>query len=163
MHEVAHSAAEPPPPVRRWDRTGVGTLKSAILLLLVLAACGSGRRELRRSESETVPPSSVDFAIVTFNVRDLFVADRRRERMRAIGRELGRLRPDVVALQEAFASAPRTELKSEPERTSGTTYKAMYFPSGVMGSGLFVLTPHAIDYAGLVLRVRLEKAPRPSR
>jgi len=116
-------------------------------LLLVLAGCGTGRTELRPPSEHADPPDSVRLTLVTFNVQDLFVARDRRKRMRAIGRELGRLRPDYIALQEAFSASHRAELEAELERVAGVAYESVYFPSGVAGSGLQVLTRHRIERA----------------
>ena len=64
--------------------------------------------------------------------------------MRAIGRLLGGLAPDLVGLQEAFSAGHRKQLVRELERVSGLDYYEAYFPSGVMGSGLFILSRHPI-------------------
>jgi sphingomyelin phosphodiesterase 2 len=118
--------------------------------MLTLVACGSGRKVIRETE-ETAPPRgpnrAVRLEVVTFNVQDLFVADRRAERMRAIGRLLGPRRPDVVCLQEAFTSTNRDALRRTLEATSNERYETIYFPSGVMGSGLCVLTRHPVSRA----------------
>ncbi|MHC4952838.1 MAG: endonuclease/exonuclease/phosphatase family protein [Planctomycetota bacterium] len=123
---------------------------SAVFLATALAAaCGSGSRTLREGpqEDRAGPSGTLRLRIVTFNVHDLLVADRRPARMRAIGRELGRLAPDWIGLQEAFKSANRDELVKELERVSGVDYHTLYFPSGMYGSGLFVLSRHEIERA----------------
>jgi len=116
-------------------------------LLILMAACGTGRKELRSAEPVPGPTKPMELTLVTFNVHDLFVASDRQVRMRAIGRRLGEIRPDYIGLQEAFSSSHRKELEAELERVSGVAYESQYFPSGVMGSGLHVLTPHRIERA----------------
>lgn len=122
-------------------------LATALCTLLLATACNTGREVLREAGDARGLTSTVALKVVTFNVQDLFVASDREQRMRAIGRALGRLRPDLVGLQEAFDATHREELKTELERVSGATYESVYFPSGVMGSGLCVLTPHKIERA----------------
>ena len=124
-------------------------MRNFALVLGLLMACGSGPQVVRNGEgiAAVAPVSSIRLRLVTFNVQDLFVADRRTERLRAIGRELGPLKPDYIGLQEAFSPANRREFVNELNRTSGLEYESLYFPSGVMGSGLFVVTRHTIEHA----------------
>jgi len=119
----------------------------AFPLLLVLFACASSRPPGPRPDP--VPLAApVALTVVTFNVHDLFVADRRLDRMRAIGRALGAIRPDVVALQEAFSTSHRDAFLGELRRVSGLPYEGHYFPSGWMGSGLTIASRHPIEDAG---------------
>ena len=123
-------------------------MRTVLLCALLLAtACNTGRAALREAGAARGTASRVTLKVVTFNVQDLFVASDRERRMRAIGRALGELRPDLIGLQEAFDAGHRGELEAELERVSGTAYESVYFPSGVMGSGLCVLTPHKIERA----------------
>ena len=123
-------------------------MRTALLCALFLAtACNTGRAALREAGDARGPASRVTLKVVTFNVQDLFVASDREQRMRAIGRALGELRPDLIGLQEAFDAEHREQLEAELERVSGAAYESVYFPSGVMGSGLCVLTPHKIERA----------------
>jgi endonuclease/exonuclease/phosphatase family metal-dependent hydrolase len=121
--------------------------RSCALLLLLATACNTGRRALVESDAATPPTGPVRLLVVTFNVQDLFIADRRAERMRAIGRVLGPLRPDVIALQEAFSQSHREDLRASLEAAAGETYAMTYFHSGWMGSGLCVLSRHPIARA----------------
>ncbi|MGC6486589.1 MAG: endonuclease/exonuclease/phosphatase family protein [Planctomycetota bacterium] len=123
-------------------------VRSLLLLCLSLVAACSAERPVRRPAAAAPGPRRpLALKVVTFNVQDLFVASRRPERMRAIGRRLGALRPDFIGLQEAFDGVHRAQLEAELERVSGLSYEHRYFPSGVMGSGLHVLTPHRVERA----------------
>jgi endonuclease/exonuclease/phosphatase family metal-dependent hydrolase len=122
--------------------------RTVTLLCWLLAVACSAERPLRRAAAPAAGPRlPLSLTVVTFNVQDLFIASRRKQRMRAIGRRLGELRPDFIGLQEAFDGGHREQLEAELERVSGLSYEHRYFPSGVMGSGLHVLTPHRIERA----------------
>ena len=77
--------------------------------------------------------------VLSYNVHGLYLASRdRAPRMRAIGALLRELSPDLVALQEAFVASDRRILVDE---LAGTELAhSAYFPSGLVGSGLFVLS-----------------------
>jgi len=118
------------------------------ILLLATAACSSGRRVVRATDAEPqAVPGPLRLTVVTFNVQDLFVADRRAERMRAIARTLAPHRPDFIGLQEAFKGSHREEFLETLRAETGEEYEGLYFPSGVMGSGLYVVTRHPIEKA----------------
>lgn len=82
--------------------------------------------------------------VVTFNVADgyLFTGNRP-ERMRAIGKRLVALDPDVVGLQEAFVEADR-EVLLEALAGSRLAHHAR-FPGAVVGNGLWILSAHPIE------------------
>jgi len=122
--------------------------RTVLLLCWSLVAACSAARPARPDVAPAAGPRlPLALKVVTFNVQDLFVASRRPERMRAIGRRLGALRPDFIGLQEAFDGDHRELLEAELEWVSGLSYQRRYFPSGVMGSGLHVLTPHRVERA----------------
>ena len=125
------------------------------MLLLVCVACGSGRKTIREPEQATPeeaaplrgPTEPLRLKVVTFNVQDLFVAKRRAERMRAIGRVLGPHRLDVICLQEAFTAGHRRKFLHALNESAGVAYEGIYFPSGAMGSGLYVVSRHPMTRA----------------
>ena len=63
--------------------------------------------------------------------------------MRAIGKLLADLQPDLVGIQEAFVSADREILVEQLRNTRLKYYK--YFPSGLVGSGLWILSAFPIQ------------------
>lgn len=81
--------------------------------------------------------------IASFNVHGLYLASRdRAPRMRAIGRLLRESGAELVALQEAFIERDRCMLLEEL-RGSELRHHA-YYASGLVGSGLLVLSKGAI-------------------
>ena len=89
----------------------------------------------------TVPRT---LTIITFNVHDLYVASTHRPlRMEAIGDAIAAHDPDLVGIQEAFIAADRSTLQS---RLMGSRLAfSHYFPSGTVGSGLWILSAYPIE------------------
>jgi len=86
--------------------------------------------------------------VVTFNIHDLYVASGHRpERMRAIGKKLVELDPDVVGIQESFIEADRNILLNELPASRLAFHK--YYPSATVGCGLLVLSAYPIEEAFL--------------
>lgn len=80
----------------------------------------------------------VTLKIVTYNVRDIMiVSSHRPERMRAIGKRLCTLDPDIVGFQESFIEEDRKILMNELEKGSRLKYH-QYYPSRMVGSGLLI-------------------------
>jgi len=80
----------------------------------------------------------VTLKIVTYNVRDIIiVSNHRPERMRAIGKRLCTLDPDLVGFQESFVEEDRNILINELEKGSRLKYHH-YYPSRMFGSGLLI-------------------------
>jgi endonuclease/exonuclease/phosphatase family metal-dependent hydrolase len=80
----------------------------------------------------------VTLKIVTYNVRDIIiVSNHRPERMRAIGKRLCTLDPDLVGFQESFVEEDRNILINELEKGSRLKYHH-YYPSCMFGSGLLI-------------------------
>jgi len=88
-------------------------------------------------------PHPISITAVTFNVHDMYlVSTYRKERITAIAHILKRLNPDVVGLQESWIKSDRQLLMSIL-KTSRLQY-AVYFPSGLVGSGLFIISAYPI-------------------
>ena len=84
--------------------------------------------------------------MLTYNVHDLYIAsDNRPERMRSIGAFIAKLEPDFVALQEAFIESDRDLLLRELMHTKLKHSK--YYESGLVGSGLLVISAYPIEAA----------------
>ncbi|MCK5805937.1 MAG: endonuclease/exonuclease/phosphatase family protein, partial [Lentisphaeria bacterium] len=97
----------------------------------------------------TPPPGlseSVTLRVVTMNVWGLkHLSSHRAERMPAIGARLAELNPDLIGFQEAFVKADRDALLI-PLRKAGLEHHR-YFPSGLVGSGLLVVSRYPIEEA----------------
>ena len=83
--------------------------------------------------------------VVTVNVWGIISAQARPARMAAIGRELARLNPDVIALQEAFEYRHR-EILLEALAAGGYEFaEAAYFRKHLYGSGLMLISRYPIE------------------
>lgn len=88
----------------------------------------------------------ITLKIVTFNIWDLYhEGTHRPERMAAIGRKLQELQPDIAGFQEAFIARDR-QIVLDALAECGLN-NAVYFPSGLVGSGLLVASRHPIEEA----------------
>lgn len=97
--------------------------------------------------------------VVTWNVWGLrWITPRRAERIVALAREVATLRPDVVGFQEAFVAEDRERL-AEALRPLGLEH-ARYYPSGLVGSGLFLASRYPIESEGFI---RFVENGRPER
>lgn len=82
--------------------------------------------------------------VVTFNIQDLLVVAKDHEaRMVAIARKLGELNPQVVGFQESF-NADHRALLQEALVKHTTMSHFQYYPSGRVGSGLFLASAYPI-------------------
>jgi len=103
--------------------------------------------DLTKSALRAHPPApitkEITLKIVTFNVHDLYVlSSRRPKRMRAIAETLRALDPDIVGLQEAWIEKDRRIIL---DGLTGTRLKYhQYYPSGLVGSGKFILSAYPI-------------------
>ncbi len=87
--------------------------------------------------------------VVTWNVLGLrWISPRRAERIDAIAREAAALRPDIVGFQEAFVRKDRETLAAalHPLGLEHTRY----YPSGLVGSGLFLASRYPIESEGFI-------------
>ncbi len=82
---------------------------------------------------------SPNFRIVTLNCWGVpFAARDRSARMQAIGQTLSQMNLDLIGLQEVYLPEDRNVI-SEQVAVQGLVYNH-YFPSGVFGSGLFIMS-----------------------
>lgn len=115
---------------------------------MIFNSCNNRESHDRASPFVARPPAvlhkSIRLKLVTFNVHDIrLVSGYRQERMRAIGKLLADMQPDLVGIQEAFVSADREILVEQLRNTRLKYYK--YFPSGLVGSGLWILSAFPIQ------------------
>ncbi len=86
------------------------------------------------------------FKVLCWNVHDLLlVSGPRKTRMASIAEAIKRRDPDVVVLQEAFVRSDRKAIQSGLKGTR--LAHSIYFRSGLVGSGLFVLSAYPIEKA----------------
>jgi len=82
-------------------------------------------------------------SIITFNVHDMYlVSSHRTERIEAVAQILKRFDPDIVGLQEIWIEKDRQALLSSLK--DSRLHYSCYFRSGLVGSGLFVLSAYPI-------------------
>ncbi len=102
------------------------------------------------------PPASftpVRLRVLTWNVWGLlWITPRREERLRVVAREAARLRPDIAAFQEAFVAGDR-EVLITALRGAGLEH-ARWFPSGLVGSGLLLVSRFPITSDGFIRYTR---------
>lgn len=106
--------------------------------------------DLGQSQLLASPPEPlnrpVTLKIVTFNIWDLYYGSTHRPvRMGFIGSTLAALEPDIVGFQEAFIAKDR-QVILDILAEAGLPH-AMYFPSGLVGSGLLVVSRYPIEEA----------------
>lgn len=120
-----------------------------IVLALFNSRVGANTDSAASAMRATPPPplaKAVTLKVVTFNVQNTWVVGRRRpERMRAIGRVLTDLDPDIVGFQEVFVEKSR-KILIEALQTSRLRYHE-YFRSGTFGSGLMISSAFPIKEA----------------
>ncbi|GMW02965.1 MAG: hypothetical protein AMXMBFR84_41010 [Candidatus Hydrogenedentota bacterium] len=124
---------------------------STPMLLIAAAGLTNGRTgvptQFQGSAMLANPPSAWTEAstvkVVTYNVHDLkVVSDHRPERMAAIAEWLVGLDPDIVGFQEAFIESDRAILEGGLIKSRLKHFQ--YYPSGTVGSGLFVASAYPI-------------------
>ena len=100
--------------------------------------------EVALETSVTRLETPVTLKVATFNIHDMYVESANRsERMRAIANQLCELDPDLVGFQEAFIKKDRKILIERLREGSRLAYH-QYYPSGVVGSGLLILSAYPI-------------------
>jgi endonuclease/exonuclease/phosphatase family metal-dependent hydrolase len=104
-----------------------------------------------RSQATTHP-----LRALTLNVWDIPIASDRPERMKAIGEQVTALDPDVIALQEAFTPEDRDRILGN--LAPGRWPYSHYFASGLVGSGLMIISRYPIVDASYY-RFRLTGRP----
>jgi sphingomyelin phosphodiesterase 2 len=121
-----------------------------LILAIPYNARTPSETDFSKSAQLAKPPAplakEVTLKIVTFNIHDLYLISRERpERMRGIGETLRALDPDIAGFQEAWIERDRQTLLSALVG-SRLTYDR-YFPSGTVGSGLFIASAYPIAEA----------------
>ncbi|MFT5287988.1 MAG: sphingomyelin phosphodiesterase 2 [Planctomycetota bacterium] len=125
----------------------MGSVLRFLLLAILLPSCSLFRYTepagpLARPRQSSVPvrwDEGHELSVVTMNAKDmLWLSEDRRLRMDRIAELLVELNPDVVCLQEGFVSRDISLIR-EPLRDIGLRF-AMDYPSGVVGSGLWILS-----------------------
>ena len=112
---------------------------------LFFGGCSREEAETSGVPSESAVLAPITLKVVTFNVWDHYVFPDHKNRMIEIGKLLARLDPDLVGLQEAFIEKDRRLLLDQLE---GSRLKYwIYFPSGLMGSGLMIISAFPIREA----------------
>ncbi len=115
-----------------------------LVITLAATSCSKLRQTLPKAVIESLNFSEGwSFTISTFNVYclPLFAPDKK-ERMTAIGYALAQRKIDVATLQENWTSEGRRDLL----RGSALASSAYFDKEGTLGSGLFLITPHTIDF-----------------
>jgi len=124
----------------------------AALAAVAIHGCSALREspetDLSKSGQLAKPPpplkAPLELKIVTFNIWDLHpFGTARAERMRAIGKKLAGLAPDLIGFQEAFYEGDRAIIMEELG-PAGLSH-SKYFHSGTVGSGLFVVSRFPIE------------------
>ena len=105
---------------------------------LTISSCWSTFPESRLKKLPNGLKKTVTLKIVTYNISDIMIVSTHRpERMRAIGKKLCTLDPDIVGFQESFIEEDRKILVDELEKGSRLKYH-QYYPSRLVGSGLLI-------------------------
>ncbi len=124
----------------------MAVLISLVFAVLVLALLAYNTRvgvatDFSDSEYLATPPAPFEapltLKLVTFNIQDLWVVGKDRPaRMRHIGRVLTDLDPEIVGFQESFITRDRQILFDA--LADSRLQHHVYFPSGLVGSGLLM-------------------------
>ena len=87
--------------------------------------------------------------LVTWNVWGLrWLTPRRAEHLERVALEVAAMKPDIVAFQEAYVEADREKLITAL-RGVGLPH-ARYFPSGLVGSGLLLVSRFPMESEGFI-------------
>lgn len=133
---------------RAWWVLGLCLAPLAAGLILVCScAILNGRTpsntDLATSALLAAPPPVLDQPVtlkaVTFNIWGLYAVSRHRlARMHAIAEKLRELNPDIVGFQEAWVHSDH-DILADGLKEIGLIHRE-YYPSGLVGSGLLVLS-----------------------
>ncbi len=126
------------------------TVFGIVLLLVLLNARTPARTDPDRSPQRASPPASlsapVSLKVVTFNICDLYwQSQEHAARSFAIAERLAALNADVIGLQESFIRKDREHI-FRVLAAAGLPYHH-YFRSGLVGSGLSVISRFPIEEA----------------
>lgn len=102
--------------------------------------------------TQVTPPPTFEplrLRVVTWNLWGIFgFTPRRAERMQMITHQIVKLKPDIVGFQEVFVQADR-DLLTTALREAGLPH-SRYFPSGLVGSGLLLVSRYPIESDGFI-------------
>lgn len=123
---------------------------SIVAVLNIDNNCSGLKTDDTRSPRLLKPPrplvEPIMLRIITYNVQDLWIIGKDRiKRMKALGKKLTELDPDIAGFQEAFIDRDRQVLIESLSHSRLKFYR--YFPSGVVGSGLLVASAYPIKEA----------------
>ncbi len=125
-------------------------------LYLSTAPLAHALKPLIRESANYRQAARLPLRVLTLNIWGIPIAADRPERMKAIGEQITALDPDVAALQEAFMPEDRERILAflAPRRWP----YSHYFSSGLIGSGLMIISRYPIVDAGFY-RFRLTGRP----
>lgn len=140
--------------MKRWLRRLIRFLMGCVvviigLLIWNLRAPAVGEPADFAERSGQAEPVPIRLRVVTWNVWGLrWITPRRAERLNVVAREVADLKPDIVAFQEAFVAVDREKLVSALDG-AGLSH-ARYFPSGLVGSGLLLVSRFPVESEGFI-------------
>lgn len=140
--------------MKRWlKRLGILLLGSLLVLAALMSwnACHTAVPEPAHFSIATAPAAftPLRLRVVTWNLWGImWLTPRRAERMQIIAREIVKMKPDIVGFQEVFVQADR-DLLTTALRDAGLSH-ARYFPSGLVGSGLLLVSRFPIESDGFI-------------
>ena len=87
--------------------------------------------------------------VITWNIWGIFgLTPRRAERMQVIAHQVVKMKPDIAGFQEVFVQTDR-DLITTALREAGLPH-SRYFPSGLVGSGLLLVSRYPIESDGFI-------------
>ena len=103
----------------------------------------------KMSTNARLVPAPIRLRVVTWNVLGLrWISPRRKDRLEKVAQAVAGLKADIVAFQEAYVSEDRDKLITAL-RGVGLDH-ARYFPSGLVGSGLLLVSRFPIESEGFI-------------
>ena len=139
---------------KRWLRRITRFLLASLLVIIGLLAWNLRAPAVGEPTDfalrvDQADPAPIRLRVVTWNVWGLrWITPRRAGRLEVVAREVAALRPDIVAFQEAYVSEDRAQLISALHR-AGLEH-ARYFPSGLVGSGLLLVSRFPMESEGFI-------------
>ena len=140
--------------MKRWlKRLAITLLVSALMVAAAMTwnVCHTTVPEPTQFGKITPPPTfePLRLRVVTWNLWGiLWLTPRRAERMQVIALEIVKMKPDIVGFQEVFVQSDR-DLLTSALREAGLPH-ARYFPSGLVGSGLLLVSRYPIESDGFI-------------
>ncbi len=137
-------------------RQFLGSLLAGAMYLPIRELLPSSTTNRLREVPATYRWSAMPLRVLTLNVWGIPVASDRADRMQAIGEQITALAPDIVTLQEALALEDRERIVNY--LAPGQWPYSHYFPSGIVGSGLMIISRFPVVDADFY-RFRLSGRP----